>query len=346
MGRICVVTLLALAFAAGTANARNTDGTLGLVRTPNNGMPALVLAGATFTVDAGAEAALALVTPERRIPLEASWEERPGDRWDAVCTVPADVAPGAYALEAQAGGESDTSVRAVYVLEEMPAYYVVAHLTDTHVGSGRHPRPAAAILTDLITAVNNSETHFVVITGDLTESGKPEEFKTFLDVLDTCAKPTFVVPGNHDRQGLNYERTFGPLTYHFRFGEDGYLAFDTKDYLMADELGSQDADLQRFRRELKPCRWSIGLTHRYTQMMGMRSQLTLFVDNPLDALLFGHYHTAEVPEAGQMPWGKTLPIATPAAVDGYLRYIDMTAKGPLAREPERAAETGEPATTP
>jgi predicted phosphodiesterase len=341
MRRPCLAILvLALAhFAA----ARDDDGTLGLVRTPNNGMPAMVLAGENFEVDAAAQATLHLAAGDgTRLAMYAEWNELPGGRWRAVCTVPASATPGAYALEAAAGENQDVTARAVYVMEEMPAYYVIAHLTDTHVGSNRHPRSAGAIFADLIAAVNESETTFAAITGDLTESGEPDEFRAFLDVLDTCAKPTFVVPGNHDRAGLHYAHFFGPMTYRFRFGDDGYLAFDTKDFIMADELGGQDADLQRFRRELKASRWTVGLTHRYVQMMGMRSQLTLFVDNPLDALLFGHYHSAEAPPIAQMPWGKTLPILTPAAVDGHLRYIDMTARGPLAREPERLAETGAP----
>lgn len=337
--RYVALTML-LFLAAGKASARNADGTLGFLVTPNNGVPAMVRAGDTFTVEARGQATLHLVsTGGTRVPLEAAWEAQAGDRWAAQCTVPERATPGAYALEGAADGVVDLTPRAVYVLEDMPGYYVVAHLTDTHVGSNRHPRPAAHIFADLIASVNASEAAFVVVTGDVVEGGSPGEFRAFLNGLDGCTKPTFVVPGNHDRKGLHYEQFFGPLTYRFRFGEDGYLAFDTKDYRMADELGAQDGALQRYRRELKPCRWTIGLTHRYVQMMGMRSQLTLFVDNPLDALLFGHYHDAEAPPIAEMPWGKTLPILTPAAVDGYLRYVDMTARGPLAREPEKVAAT-------
>jgi predicted phosphodiesterase len=337
--RLPLLTLLAVMAAVQHAAAREPDGTLGLLRQPHNGLPALLTPGAPLDVMAETPCALRLVGPDGAVfEIDASWASLPGGPHRAVCGQPAGLAPGAYALEARApDGRTDRNPRAVHVFEDSPQYYVIAHITDTHVGSDRHPRAARDIFADLAAEVNGSETSFAVITGDLTQDGAPEQMRAFLEVLDTFTVPTFVLPGNHDRTALHYEAFFGPLTYRFRFGHDGYLAFDTKDYLMADELGAQDSALQRYRRELKPCRWTIGLTHRYAQMMGMRSQLTLFVDNPLDMLLFGHYHRADPPPFAQAPWGKTSLVATPAAVDGWMRYLDVTAKGVLPREPQQLA---------
>ena len=162
-----------------------------------------------------------------------------------------------------------------------------------------------------------------------------DQFRRFIGILDTCTLPTVVCAGNHDRQGDNYERFFGPLTSRFTFGSDGYLVFDTKDFDTADGATAQDGLLHRFRRELKPCRWTFGLTHRYEPAMGMRAQLTLFVDDPLDGLFFGHIHR-ELREGENIPWGRTAAWAVPAAVDGRYRMVDVTRQGPMPRAAARA----------
>ena len=335
-------TLLLLALAAVTSSpcwARSADGLLDLIITPNNGVPALVQPGAVFEASLRTQADLRLAGPDGSVTLEAVWKELPGGRWLAMCAVPPQLDPGPYAIEAHLNGRIDRTDRAVFLFDSFPDYYVVAHLTDMHAGSARHARASESILKDVIHAVNESDATFAVITGDLTDSGEPDQFRLLLSLIDACRMPTFVLPGNHDRAERHYEAFFGPLTYRFRFGQDGFLAFDTKDFLMADELGAQDADLELFRRELKPCRWTVGLTHRYEQMMGMRSQLTLFLDNPLDVLFFGHFHRENTPEETVVPWGTTHIVMTPAAIDGYLRLVDMTVSGVRPRPPAQHAAT-------
>lgn len=328
----------ALAFAAFHADARNADGTLGLTITPNNGVPTIVRPGGSFEATLTAQATLEIVSDSTSYALETVWSPGRGGRATAFCSMPADAAPGIYALEAKNETGTDRNTRAVFVVPDFSDYYVIAHLSDAHIGSNRHARPAEAIVSDLITAVNASDAHFVVLTGDLTDNGTPEEFQAFLRVIDQCRLPTFVTPGNHDRPDANYERYFGPLTYMFRFGNDGFMAFDTKDFVIADDMDAQDADLQVFRRAVKPCRYAVGLTHRYQPPMGMRAQIALFVDDPIDALFFGHTHRENTPEEAVLPWGGTRIVMTPAAVDGMLRYIDMTASGIRPRPSEKRAE--------
>lgn len=341
--------------------ARAPDGTLDLIITPNNGVPVIACAGDSFEAVLREKCALRLVEGNRAYGLSTEWHELPGSVMAARCTIPLDAASGAYALEAIAD-RTDVNTRSVYVVDSFPDVYTVVHITDTHVGSNRHPRPSEAIFQDLLDAVSaqrilieeiwtrtegdesEEDVHakdgdrvpplvFAVITGDLTEDGDPEQFRAFVELLDRCELPTFVCPGNHDRRGLNYENTFGPLTYLFRFGEDGYLSFDTKDYIIADSAGSQDGLLEIYRRAIMPARWSIGLTHRYDPMMGMRCQLILFVDNPLDCLLYGHVHRENRPEERTVPWGTTPIIITPAAIDGAFRlvhvYANRIAPGPV-----------------
>lgn len=329
-----------------SAAARQPDGTLGLIRTPNNGIPAMVAPGGQFDVVVKQRADPRLVAEQDGPALEIEWADLPGGMARARCTLPADAAPGTYSVVATTGDSTDRNDRAVYVRKDFPDYYVVAHLTDTHVGSDRHPRPAADIFRDAINAANQSEAAFVLISGDLTESGQMDQFREFMAVMDECKLPTLVCPGNHDRDGLIYEQVFGLVTYGFLFGKDGYLVFDTKDYVTADDLGAQNADLEVLRQEIKPCRWAIGVTHRYEPAQSLRSQLILFVDNPLDHLMFGHQHRARENDPKQVPWKTTPMTMTPATVDGFMRLYDISDKEVRPREPQRIADVAPPGPEP
>lgn len=333
--------LLALALlAAAPLMAREPDGTLGLIRTPNNGIPALVVPGGAFEAVLAAKAELFLARDGQEWPLAAEWSELPGGAMGARCAVPAGLAPGPHALRAKTDGKADENLRSVWVFDAFPEeYYVVAHVSDTHIGKERYERPSDDIIRDVIAAVNESEAALLFITGDLTEGGDPEQFRRFLALLDTSTLPSFVCPGNHDRQALHYEQFFGPMAYRFTFGRDGYLSFDTKDFMVADELGPQDGLLHLYRREIGPSRWSVGLTHRYEAMMGMRAQLTLFVDDPLDFILQGHTHQENEPGEA-VPWGTTPLYIVPAAIDGRMRLLDVTEQGVIPRPVQKVAETG------
>lgn len=326
--------------AALNATGRGPDGELTLIETPNNGVPVVVKAGGTFEARLAGEADLALAGETGVFPLDAAFEPLPGGRQRAACRVPEDTPPGTYALEATAGGETDHNGRAVFVVAAFPETYTFAHLTDTHIGSNRHPRTSEAIMRDMAAYLNEKAPDFVVITGDLTENGTWEQHRAFMGLIDLIEAPVFVCPGNHDRNGLNYEHAFGPVTYRFWFGEDGYLSFDSKDFRVAYGAGPQDGLLERYRREIKPARWSIGLTHRYDADMGMRCQLALFVDNPLDHLFFGHYHRANHEGEDETPWGRTGITLTPAGIDGVVRFVQVTQGGIRPGPPEQAVPIG------
>jgi predicted phosphodiesterase len=328
-----------LVLAASGAVARQPDGTLGIIRTPNDGIPVIVLPGTTFETVLASQAALRLAQAGSQYDLSVEWSALPGGLADGRCTVPPDTPPGMYAIVATANGQTDRNERAVFVRDSFPESYAIAQLTDTHIGAERGQRSPSDILREAIGALNGSEAACVAITGDLTDGGDAAQFQEFLKVLDTSTLPTFVCPGNHDRQGLNYESFFGSLTYVFWFGRDGYLCFDTKDFMTADDLGPQDADLDIYRRLIKPARWSIGLTHRYEPDMGMRGQIALFIDDPLDHLIMGHWHRANEDGEKDVPWGKTTLTVTPATVDGFARMFDISGKGVKPRPPQRIAST-------
>lgn len=333
MRRWIAAALLGLAAAAG---ARAPDGRLDILLTPHNGVPALVTPGGAFDALLTRQAGLRLQGAGGAVmPLTVEWLPSAGALAVARCTVPPDTPPGTYALEATAEDRSDRTGRAVFVLEAFASHYLAAHVTDIHIGASGRARPPADVFRGVLQAINESLAAFVLITGDLTEGGEPQQFQEFLTLLDTCERPTFVCAGNHDRQGLNCEEFLAVDNYLFWYGTDAYLVFDTKDLVTADDLGPQPTQLELYRRAMKPARWAVGATHRYEPSMGMRSQITLFIDNPLDHLFFGHWHRPNDTSFEGVPWGATPVTVTPAAADGFLRLFELSGRGVRPHEPER-----------
>lgn len=334
--------------------ARAEDSTLFRIWSPHDGQPVLTQPGGSIEIllrRTGPTASLpafSLVGADgTEHPLSAAHtgtEQSVFERYS--CMVPDTITPGGWALQVrEPDGTVDTNRRAVWIFEKEPAaYYVLAHLTDVHIGKQRTSGPdPETMFSSVIEAINGTDAALCAITGDITEYADPRQFQLFLSLLDRFKVPTLVCSGNHDRDNLQYERFFGAQTWARTFGSDGFLVFDTKDYVVADDWGPQPGTLYRLRRMLRPCRFTIGLTHRYESSMGMRAQLILFVDDPIDLLLYGHTHRERRPGEGPS-WGTFETLITPAGVDGYYRLIDITAQGPIPRPVSQVAvnvpETG------
>lgn len=70
----------------------------------------------------------------------------------------------------------------------------IAHISDLHFGR----LAGEGIVEALLTEVNRDEIDRVVISGDLTQRARPQEFEAAQDLLDRIEVPVLVVPGNHD----------------------------------------------------------------------------------------------------------------------------------------------------
>ena len=86
---------------------------------------------------------------------------------------------------------------------------IVAQISDTHVKrKGKllhHMVNTAKALRRCIACLNAFEPRpdIVVATGDLTDGGKPKEYKRLRRLLDELEIPLYLIPGNHDdRQHL------------------------------------------------------------------------------------------------------------------------------------------------
>ncbi len=288
--------------------ARNADGTLGLIKIPNEGIPAVLAKGQDFKVISDKPGALFLIDADgKKLPLNQEWKEvRQGGRWEAKVYLTEGSSTGnPYSIQlVSEEGKTDVNQRAVWIFDGFYGYYTFAHISDVHIKSVDMTDENSITFEKVINRVNQSDAQFVLITGDLTHNASFEEMRVFLKLLNKFSKPTFVCAGNHDRTGDAYEKFFFSSTYAFRYSKDGFIVFDSREYRTADAWDEQDNVLYRYRRELKSSRWTFGITHRYEFTMGMRTQLTLFVDDPVDFLLYGHIHRENTKEESILPWGK------------------------------------------
>ncbi|HOE67138.1 MAG TPA: hypothetical protein PLO62_11495 [Candidatus Hydrogenedentes bacterium] len=325
MKRAGWVMLAVFAFAD-VAAARTADGRLDMLIAPHNAAPALTSPGGVFEIVATKQEPLCLVGPLGATPLDVTWKRMPDGRMRGQGSVPPGTPPGAYAL--QSGDPqvpSDVNVRAVYVFDSFPETYVLAHIGDAAPASSNAGKASLDGLRQTLTAVQASGAVLVFITGNVSTDGSSTSLARFLETLDTCALPTFVAPGERDYPAA--AAYFRRDAYAVRFGQDGFLVFDTADYPPAPDMGGQNGDIERLRRALKPCRWSIGVTFRYVLTMGMRTQLALFVDAPLDGLLAtGNLAGPDAPPESmrRVPWGSTLLLTAPSAENGRFRLIQAS----------------------
>ena len=89
----------------------------------------------------------------------------------------------------------------------------IVHLSDIHFG-----RVDERLLAPLRATVEAVQPHVVVVSGDLTQRARSEQFKAARAWLDTLPQPQIVVPGNHDIPLYNVAARFlTPLTKYRRY---------------------------------------------------------------------------------------------------------------------------------
>ena len=128
----------------------------------------------------------------------------------------------------------------------------IAHLTDIHVSPGSESeKNLEAVVRD----INSVAVDFVVVTGDLTNTGSNAELMAAKKVLDGLTVPYYAIPGNHETNwsesaGLKFNDLFG--NDRFLFTTDNYLfvGFNTGPYMKMGDGHVKQEDLKWLRRVL------------------------------------------------------------------------------------------------
>ncbi|MDQ2984874.1 MAG: metallophosphoesterase [Actinomycetota bacterium] len=193
---------------------------------------------------------------------------------------------------------------------------LIAQLSDVHVGGSRYRQE---LLHAAIAEVNAAEPDLVVVAGDLTDDGYPDQYPAAHKELGAIECDNVVlVPGNHDARNVGYihfEDTFGTRDSRLRLDVGGasvaVVAVDSsKPDLDVGEIGREhytwirdgfagEADLRVFvcHHHLMPIP---GTGRERNQVLDAGDVLALLRRCEVDVVLSGHRHVPYVWPVGGM----------------------------------------------
>jgi 3',5'-cyclic AMP phosphodiesterase CpdA len=122
----------------------------------------------------------------------------------------------------------------------------IIHLSDLHYGSAEFKEKCFENIIEYI-AGYKSKIDLVIITGDITDHGRYEEYEGIKRYIDRIPTEKLIVPGNHDisKNGagkINYETFFGSTTTNNISKKSNCLALgicSAKDGIAISEIGDQ-----------------------------------------------------------------------------------------------------------
>lgn len=89
--------------------------------------------------------------------------------------------------------------------------FIVAQISDPHIALSGDKTTGEAELERAVDHLLHlpSRPDLVLVTGDCTDHGQPDEYARFRDLLRPLPMPVYVIPGNHDHRERLLD-TFGP----------------------------------------------------------------------------------------------------------------------------------------
>ncbi|WP_274425295.1 phosphodiesterase [Chelativorans sp. YIM 93263] len=137
----------------------------------------------------------------------------------------------------------------------------ILQISDTHIvpeGELAYEKvDTAAALADTVATINRllpqiGPVDLVIVTGDLTEHGTPEEYRHFQDIVSNLDVPCRAVPGNHDRReamresfsNANWMPATGPIGWIAEFADCITVGLDS--LVEGKAHGALDGDTRHF----------------------------------------------------------------------------------------------------
>jgi Icc protein len=124
-----------------------------------------------------------------------------------------------------------TSVSVAYNLERLRAQEIAEGLrSDYKVALLSDPQFYPGAFEDVIKRVNRmDDVAFILLSGDLAETGIKAEFEWTCKGMAESNKPIFAVVGNHDALAFGKEiwlQNFGPFDYSFSYQNSKFVAYN------------------------------------------------------------------------------------------------------------------------
>ncbi len=127
-----------------------------------------------------------------------------------------------------------------------------AFLTDVHVAPGAQSQEN---FKKVIQEINSSDLDFVVITGDISNSGSNDELMTVKHELDELTIPYHIIPGNHETNwsesaGQKFVEIWGNDRFIIEWKDYLLIGFSTGPYMKMGDGHIKQEDLQWLKTEL------------------------------------------------------------------------------------------------
>ena len=109
--------------------------------------------------------------------------------------------------------------------------FTFALLTDTHISTS-NPKPMEDLQRSIADINRNPDIEFVVVTGDLTESGDRASIQAIKDALDQLRVPYYAASGNHETTWsesgvMDFTRIFGDSRFAFAHTGAYFIGFNS-----------------------------------------------------------------------------------------------------------------------
>jgi outer membrane protein assembly factor BamB/predicted phosphohydrolase len=156
-----------------------------------------------------------------------------------------------------------------YLIRQLPALVVLifiesfmlsgqkpvtfALITDLHVSPGAVSDSA---LHRIVDEINNTDLDFIVVTGDISNSGSDAELYAVKAALDNLKKQCYLLPGNHETNwsesaGLRVNELWGNDRFAFDYDGFRFLGFNTGPFMKMGDGHVKQEDVHWLERQLQ-----------------------------------------------------------------------------------------------
>jgi outer membrane protein assembly factor BamB/predicted phosphodiesterase len=137
----------------------------------------------------------------------------------------------------------------IYAQKEVCSFIV---LTDLHVSPGAK---SDADLNKIVDEINSLGPDFIIVTGDLSNSGSDAELLAVKNALARLLKPCYVLPGNHDTNwsesaGLMVNKLWDSDRFDFNHGSFRLIGFSTGPFMKMGDGHVKGEDIAWLKRRL------------------------------------------------------------------------------------------------
>ena len=159
--------------------------------------------------------------------------------------------------------------------------------------------------------------------------------------MNTSSIATLVVPGQRDSAKAQLTNYFDPAPRVIACGRDAFITVGETTPMVGEDLFQDAGIYESLRSEIKPARWSIGISGYAPSSFSPRMQIVLFVDTPLHAIITGRVGepTHETPVVNWESFHGATRILTPAADQQVgIHWIHISPSGVVADKSPQARQ--------